>query len=130
MVGSKDILAIVAILRKVTTLVKIYPFLYTILYVVCILVYMFGSDLAASVCDQLFFTSPFIILCTLGLSYSLKLCKWHRLECLLPAFPMFALIIDYIYPLSRFYAIINGVSVIAILIASLVNAYFVFIKTK
>lgn len=130
MVGNKDILAIVAILRRVTTLVKIYPFIYTMIYVVCMFVYMFGSDLSASICDQLFYTSPFIMLCTIGLSRSLKLCKWHRLECVLPAFPMLTLIVDWISPLSKFYAIINSVTVVVLLVVSLINAYFVFIKTK
>ena len=130
MVGNKDVLVIVNILRRVTTLVKLYPFAYTILYICCMLVYMFGSESLAILCDQMFYTSPFIILCAIGLSYSLKLCKWHRLQCSLPLLPLVPLAIDYMWSISKFGAIINVATIIILLISSLINAYFVFIKPK
>lgn len=131
MVENRDILAIVKMLRKVTTIVKVYPFAYTSLYISCMLVYMFGTDGASILCDQLFYTSPFMIFCAIGLSYSLKLCKWHRLECILPILPSIIVLVDeYVLQLSKLGAYINSTLIIALCILSLVNAYFVFIKPR
>lgn len=131
MVDNKDIIAIVKILRRVTILVKLYPFIYSILHIVCMMVYMFASDEASIICDQLFYTSPLAILCSIGLSYSLKLCKWHRLECVLPLLPTFVVLIDeFVYELPKSMSYINTTIVILIFLASLINAYFVFVKPK
>lgn len=131
MAENKDIIALVKILRRVTTIVKVYPFAYTLLYISCMLVYMFGTDNTATICDQLFYTSPFMVMCAIGLSYSLKLCKWHRLECVLPLLPCITIFVDtYIYQLSMVCAYLNSILMIILGIASLINAYFVFIKPK
>ena len=98
MADNRDVIALVRILRRVTTIVKVYPFAYTLLYIYCMLVYMFGTDTTATICDQLFYTSPFMVMCAIGLSYSLKLCKWHRLECALPLLPCVTIFVDiYIF---------------------------------
>ena len=129
MVESKDIIAIVRILRRVTTIVKVYPFAYSILYISCMLVYMFCSDEMATLCDQLFYTSPFMIVCAIGLSYSLKLCKWHRLECILPLLPTCMVLVDeFIYSFPKSASYLNAILIGVICLASLINAYFVFIK--
>lgn len=129
MVEDKDLRAIIRILRRVTIVVKIYPFLYSMLFVSCMLSYMFCSDKTSILCDQLFYTSPFAILCAICLSYSLKLCKWHRLECILPLLPSIAVLVDeYIYQIPKSASYINCAIMISICIMSLVNAYFVFIK--
>lgn len=131
MVDSKDIIAIVKILRKVTVVVKLSPFVLALAYITTMIGYIFFSDSIATLCDQLFYTSPFMIMCAIGLSYSLKLCKWHRLECILPLLPCIAVFIDaYVYQLSMICAYLNSILIIALGIASLVNAYFVFIKPK
>lgn len=131
MVENKDIIAIVNILRKVTRLVKIYPFVYAILYVFSMIGYILCDDTISIILDQLFYTSPIVVSCNIALSYALKLCKWHRLQCFLPMFPLIPVVIDYfIFSLSRFVAIINATTIIILCLASLINAYFVFIKPK
>ena len=131
MVGNKDIISIVNILRRVTVIVKLYPFAYTLLYISCMLVYMFGSENASVFCDQMFYTSPFMVVCAIGLSYSLKLCKWHRLECILPLMPCIIVLVDtYIYQISMLGAYLNSILMLILCILSLINAYFVFIKPK
>lgn len=131
MVEHSDIIAIVRILRRVTTIVKIYPFMYSILYVVCMLVYMFYPDEIATLCDQLFYTSLFMIVCAIGLSYSLKLCKWHRLECILPLLPTCMVLVDeFIYSFPKSASYLNAILIGVICLASLINAYFVFIKPQ
>lgn len=131
MAEGKDIIAIVRILRRVTTIVKVYPFAYSILYISCMFVYMFCSDEMATLCDQLFYTSPFMIVCAIGLSYSLKLCKWHRLECVLPLLPTCMVFVDeFIYQIPKSASYLNAILMSTICILSLINAYFVFIKQK
>ena len=129
MADKDNIIAIVRILRRVTAIVKVYPFLYSMLYVTCMFVYMFCSDEVSILCDQLFYTSPFMIICAIGLSYSLKLCKWHRLECILPLLPTCMVFVDeFIYKIPKSASYLNAILMIIICILSLINAYFVFIK--
>lgn len=129
--NSKDVVAIVTILRNVTLIVQIYPFVYTMLYALCMLGYLVGSDMLSCALDQLFYTSPISVLFALILSRSLKLCKWHKLECVLPMIPLIHLVVDtYLVSLSNVSAIVNVGTIIVLCILSLVNAYFVFRKPK
>ena len=131
MADNKDILALVRILRKVTTIVKIYPFVYAVLYALCMIGYLVCDDAVSVMLDQLFYTSPIVVSCNILLSYSLKLCKWHRLQCLLPMFPLIPLFVDYlIFPVSKLAFTINALTIMLLFILSLINAYFVFIKPK
>lgn len=131
MVDNKDILALVRILRKVTKIVKIYPFVYAVLYALCMIGYLVCDDIVSVMLDQLFYTSPIVVSCNILLSYSLKLCKWHRLQCLLPMFPLIPLFVDYlVFPVSKLAFTINALTIMLLFILSLINAYFVFIKPK
>lgn len=131
MVDNKDILALVRILRKVTKIVKIYPFVYAVLYALCMIGYLICDDIVSVILDQLFYTSPIVVSCNILLSYSLKLCKWHRLQCLLPMTPLITLAVDVtIYPISKIASTINALTIILLFALSLINAYFVFIKPK
>jgi hypothetical protein len=131
MVESKDIIAIIEIARKVTSVAKFSPFVFAVAYIITMICYIFCDDATATLLDQLCYTSPLVVIMNFRLSYSLKLCKWHRLECSLPMFPLIPLVIDYyIYPISRFGAIVNGISILTLIILSLVNAYFVFRRPR
>lgn len=131
MVEHKDILAIINILRRVTKIIKIYPFVYAVLYALCMIGYLVCDDIVSVMLDQLFYTSPIVVSCNMLLSYSLKLCKWHRLQCLLPMFPLIPLFVDYlIIPVSKLAFTINALTIIILFTLSLINAYFVFIKPK
>lgn len=131
MVESKDIIAIIEIARKVTSVAKFSPFVFAVAYIITMICYIFCDDATATLLDQLCYTSPLVVIMNFRLSYSLKLCRWHRLECALPMFPLIPLLIDYyIYPISRFGAIVNGISILTLIILSLVNAYFVFRRPR
>lgn len=131
MVESKDIIAIIEIARKVTSVVKFSPFVFAVAYIITMICYMFCDDATATLLDQLCYTSPLVVIMNFRLSYALKLCKWHRLECALPMLPLIPLVIDYyIYPISKFGAIVNGTSILILIILSLVNAYFVFRRPR
>ena len=124
-----DIDNIINILRRATVVVKVAPFGFVIMHLVSMLVYMFTNDYASSICDMLFYISPMVVFYNLILSRVFKLCKWHRLECRLPLFPLIAVFInDFIYPLSAIALWLNWSLVVIMITLSLINAYFVFLK--
>lgn len=112
--------------RKTYEAVKTYPFIHTL---ALLLLSPFAAWLPvhwAVILGLLAFTSvPTAILCW-RLSYAVSLCPWHRAQCavmLLPAaipacrISMTGLNVAWVW---------GGVS--ALLLASLVNAYMVFVK--
>lgn len=88
MVENKDILAIVRILRSVTTIVKLFPFAYALVYIIVMICYYFCDDSVVTCLDQLFYLSPLFVGFMVVLSLNLKLCNWHRLQCCLPLYPI------------------------------------------
>ena len=131
MIGQADILRIVKILRNATKVVKLMPFIYAIVYIFCMVGYLLFSDEVATLLDKLFYVSPISIIFSLCLSRTLKMCVWHRIECILPLLPTFLVFVDeFIMQFTVLYAYINVILISFLCIASLINAYFVFIKTK
>lgn len=125
------ILGAIQILRKVTKTVKIAPFVLAILYMLSMIGYMVFSDTVATILDYLFYISPSTIVILLILSKSTKMCVWHRLECVLPMVSMLpALFDDLIIELTNVAAYINASTIALVFLASLLNAYFVFIKPR
>lgn len=128
---ESKILGAIQILRKVTKTVKVAPFVLAVLFMVSMIGYMVFSDTVATILDYLFYISPSTIVILLILSKSTKMCVWHRLECALPMVSMLpALFDDLIIELTNVAAYINVSTVALIFLASLLNAYFVFIKPR
>ena len=120
---------LIAILRKVTTTVKIAPFFIALCYMLTILGYMYMPDAVIYVLDTLLYVSPLCVALLLVLSKQLHLCPWHRLECILPMVCMIPSAIDSLaYSLSEVATYINAIILSMVLLLSLVNAYFVFVK--
>ena len=132
MVISKEELGrIIGILRTATKVVKLIPFAYALLYIISILSYSMCSENVSIWVDMIFYVSPLSIIFLLILSRTLKLCKWHRLECVLPLMGFCAVLInDFIIEFGKYGQLANYIIVITTFILSLINAYFVFIKPK
>ena len=131
MIGQDDILTIVKILRNATKIVKLMPFIYAIVYILCMVGYLLFSDEVATILDKMLYISPISIIFSLYLSRTLKMCVWHRIECILPLLPTLLVFIDeFIMQFTILYAYINVILISFLCIASLINAYFVFIKPK
>lgn len=131
MIGQADILRIVKILRNATKVVKLMPFIYAIVYILCMVGYLLFSDEVATLLDKLFYVSPISIIFPLCLSRTLKMCVWHKIECILPLLPTLLVFVDeFIMQFTVLYAYINVILISFLCIASLINAYFVFIKPK
>lgn len=120
---------LITTLRKVTVTVKIAPFVLALFYMLTILGYMYMPETIIYILDTLLYCSPTMVILLIILSKQLQLCFWHRLECSLPILCMVPGIIDVIvFPLSEAATYINAVTLSFLLLLSLVNAYFVFVK--
>lgn len=119
-----------SILRDVTVAVKIAPFIIVFLYIICNISYMFTDDDTQTILDSLFYVSPVFIGFLLVLSHILRMCVWHKIECVLPLVPQFALLVDMFLPLDEIASTVNVVVDVILFLSSIINAYFVFTKYK
>lgn len=120
---------LIAILRKVTITVKAAPFFIALCYMLTILGYMYMPDVVIYLLDTLLYISPLGVALLIVLSKQLCLCPWHRLECILPVVCLVPSAIDaLVCPLSEVATYMNAILLSIVLLLSLVNAYFVFIK--
>lgn len=111
--------------RKAYYAIKVYPFIYTAVLLFLCPFETFLSLRWAQLLALFFFTSvPSTILCLI-LSKAVRLCPWHRAQC-------FIMLLPLAIPVCRIFmpscVILVWVAISAIFIASLVNAYFVFVK--
>lgn len=125
----EKVLTAIGILRKVTKFVKCAPFVYALIYLGVMIFYVELSIEADAVLDELFYVSPIVCFAFIRLSYYLKLCNWYRLQCCLPMLPTCVVLIDEnVYEFGMEIAAVNFATITLIILLSLVNAYFVFIK--
>ena len=120
---------VVSKLRDITLAVQIIPFAYTFIYIITLILYLFASEEVLTILDTLLYVSPIIIICMLVESKVLKLCRWHKTACALPAIPQINILIDrYIYEFSIRAEIIHLSIILLMSILLLVAAYNVFLK--
>ena len=124
-----DLKRLVDTLRRVTTAVQVLPFVYSALSIVTLSVYNFIPEEAQSQLDTLFYISPVCIVAFLILSKLLRLCKWHKTACILPAIPKIVGFIDcYIITLTVSEAYIINAVIIVMTVLLLIAAYKVFFR--
>lgn len=119
----------IQILKKATATVKVAPFAFALLYLAALVIYLLFNDTVATIADMLFYVSPVAVFFNLRMSKIFKMCKWHRLECLLPLLPIVIVFVNgfgFIIPDIAVY--VNWSVNLIIFLLSLLNAYFVFIK--
>lgn len=126
--GKDTIVRMLSILRNITAVMKVVPFVYAGMYIACMLVYMFCSEELSAIVDMLLYVSPFNCLLLFGCSYILRFCNWYRLQTCLPLIPQTIVVIDEIYPFGEYGAGVNITVASVIFLLSLINTYFVFIK--
>lgn len=125
------ILGAIQILKSVTRTVKVAPFVVAVFYMMSMVGYLLFSDTVATILDYLFYVSPSTIVIMLLLSKSTKMCVWHRLECVLPIVAMIpALVDDFIMRFTNSATVVNISTIGLMFLATLLNAYFVFIKPR
>lgn len=85
---------LVVILRKVTRVTQMAPFVFLLFFAVYLLTEPLLPDWALRIADNIFNLPVYLIACLLGLGRLLKLCKWYITACLLPLLPKFISYID------------------------------------
>lgn len=127
-VNPETIRKVFGIVKDATKTVKIFPFAYAFLLLLILPIATFGDYDTAQWIGALFYESILFMALFIRLSYIFKLCKWHRLQCILPLLPQIIEQIDAnIYEFGCGVMTLNYTVYSAILILSLVNAYKVFI---
>lgn len=118
-----------SIVKPVTITVKTFPFFYALGLILFWLIAPVLSYEVISTVDNLIFLSAIMAALLIRLSYCVKLCIWHRLQCALPLLPQaIAQIDEYIYEFGEYVSAFNYTSTGIVFTLSLINAYFVFIK--
>ena len=124
-----DLEGLVKKLRYVTLAVQMMPFLYTVPYLITLIITSQASEELTKLFDTLFYVSPVTVCAFLVLSRLLRLCKWHRTACILPLLPQVVSFIDYyIIELTEIAAQVNIILFGSMAILLLVAAYNVFMK--
>ena len=124
-----DLEGLIKKLRSVTIAVQIMPFIYTLLYLVCMVFYLFADESTLTALDTLFYVSPLVVAEFLVLSYALRLCKWHRMACLLPLIPQIMVGLDSTFLFFSGRVAVYSIVTLAIMSALLlIAAYNVFFR--
>lgn len=122
-------MGMVEILRRVTITVKVFPFFYAAGLILFWLIAPALTDAMLNMVDSTIYLSAIMVLFLIRLSYCVKLCIWHRLQCALPLLPQIVAQVDRCIFKFGFYLATAEVVVMCIIFTlSLVNAYKVFIK--
>lgn len=122
-------MGMVDILRRVTVTVKVFPFFYAAGLLLFWLIAPALTDAALNMVDSTIYLSAIMVLFLIRLSYCVKLCIWHRLQCALPLLPQLLAQIDkYVYKFGLYLATAECIAMCIIFTLSLINAYKVFIK--
>jgi hypothetical protein len=122
-------IAICRILRDTTVIVKVSPFIYAILYVVSAGIYTCYDGTMAYIFNKLFYISPIMVVFNIALSYSLHLCVWHRIECVLPLLTLIPIVLDGCLHIMTFnVAYIHVITIMIIFALSLICAYVMFVR--
>lgn len=120
---------IISVVRYSTVLVKVMPFFFAFFYLAGIFSYIWLPKTYIGYLDLAFYVSPIVILYELILSKIFHLCKWHRLECVLPLSGLIPVIVDkFIIEVGAYGQLVNWIIAVSVFTLSLINAYFVFLK--
>lgn len=115
-------------LRYITITVQFAPFIYSILYIISLIVSLSGNIVAQRFFDSAFYVSPILVGIHLIYSKILHLCVWHKTACLLPLLPIAASLVDYFFCFNTHAAIIIDSTFILMFGLLLVSAYNVFFR--
>lgn len=91
------------------------------------ILYLYADETVMTILDTLLYVSPVIVIQFLILSKILRLCRWHKLACILPVFPQIPVILDH--TVVKFSERAVDAHVITMMVMSfllLISAYKVF----
>ena len=112
---------VIGIMRRVTRLVQLAPFVYLAFYSVYLILGCFVPDDIVCLADGVMFSSPLATTAMLVLSRVLKLCRWHKAACIIPSASQIEGVVDsYLFTFTQrevvFINILIGIASLAFLI--------------
>ena len=126
-----DIGPVITMTRNAYRLVKIAPFIYAMIYIMCLFGYLMFNDTVSAMIDVLCYISPVPVIYNLLLSKAFHLCIWHRTECCLPLVAVLVVGVDsFIISLADVSAFVYWCVALFCFGISLFNAYHIFINPK
>ena len=115
------------ILRKVTRLVQLAPFVYLAFYSAYLIIGCFVPDDMVCLADGVMFSSPLATAAMLVLSRVLNLCRWHKAACLIPSASQIEGVVDsYLFSFTRVEIIIINIllGVVSLVFLIVANKHF------
>lgn len=129
--NDERILRLISVLRNITLAVQVVPFVYSLFYIVSLILAFTGAQNLQVAYDMMFYVSPVFVLVHFAYNRILHLCVWHRTACALPLIPQFVSVVDYyVIDMSEFHAAIFNIILLVMFVMLLVAAYNVFLKPK
>ena len=126
-----DIGPVITMMRNAYRLVKIAPFVYAMIYIMCLFGYLMFNDTVSAMIDVLCYISPVPVIYNLLLSKAFHLCIWHKAECCLPLVAVLVIGVDsFVVSLAPISAFVNWCIAIFCFAVSLLNAYHIFFNSK
>lgn len=101
------------------------PFAYLVLYTAYLFIGCFASEELVSLADGFLVASPFATTGMLVLSRVLKLCRWHKVACLIPSASQAETFID-----SYFFTFTQGEIVLLNVLLGILSAIFLALANK
>ena len=124
-----DLKRLITTLRRVTTAVQVFPFIYSALYIALLATYNFVPEDYQATLDNLFYISPACIVTFLILSKVLLLCRWHKAACIIPIIPQVANFIDcHVVMLSEAQVYLFNGTLLCMTVLLVFAAYKVFFR--
>lgn len=125
----ENLLMVLNVVRKTTKAIKLFPFIYAVILLITMPLLAYSTIEVTENISSFIYISLLVVIFLIYLSYCVKLCKWHRIQCCLPLLPQITIFIDEnIYEFGSEMAIIDFITLAIIFLLSLINTYFVFIK--
>lgn len=105
------------------------PFVYTVPYLITLIITSQAPESIVVLFDTLFYVSPVVVAGLLVLSRLLCLCNWHKTACVLPLLPQIVSFVDYyIIELTEIAAQVNIILFGSMAVILLIAAHNVFMK--
>lgn len=130
---SGAVSSLVRVLRRLTRIVQLAPFVYLLLLALYLLVEPVLSDWALGIADNLLNAPLYAVAGMLGVGRILKLCRWFRTACILPVSMKLESYMDaFLLPMSQteVVAVNTGLSILFLLFIYLAFHHFFHGRTE
>lgn len=124
----ESVLARIAnLFRRITNISKLYPYIFLMVYCLCLILDCIGSDVVAAFVSSIYGCTLGVCILLLMLSKTLGLCIWHKIACVIPLLSTIVSLIDsYLFAFSHEELIFINMSILVLVICYLIWSFFHF----